>query len=210
MQKLARKPSHAKLKRLLDLIGASIALLIALIPMLIIACTLRVKRVPVLFVHERVGHNGKRFPCYKFSTMYPDATLRLAELLDRDPMARAEWERDFKLKCDPRVTPIGDFLRKTSLDELPQLWNVLVGHMSLVGPRPVIEAELSRYGDYLRDYLSVRPGITGLWQVSGRNQTTYDERVALDAHYVRNWSLWLDGVILVRTIQVVVARKGAY
>jgi lipopolysaccharide/colanic/teichoic acid biosynthesis glycosyltransferase len=134
----------------------------------------------------------------------------LEALLARDPQARSEWERDFKLKNDPRITQIGAFLRATSLDELPQLWNVLKGEMSLVGPRPIIEEELERYGDQVGYYLEAPPGMTGLWQISGRNDTGYEDRVALDSWYARNWSLWYDLVILMKTIKVVLARKGAY
>jgi undecaprenyl-phosphate galactose phosphotransferase len=150
------------------------------------------------------------FGCLKFRTMVPDADGVLRRLLEDDPRARAEWESDFKLKDDPRITPIGAFLRRTSLDELPQLWNVLKGEMSLVGPRPIIEEELERYGDQVGYYLETRPGITGLWQISGRNDTGYEDRVALDSWYVRNWSLWYDLVILVKTINVVLQHKGAY
>jgi undecaprenyl-phosphate galactose phosphotransferase len=150
------------------------------------------------------------FGCLKFRTMVPDADGVLRRLLEVDPRARAEWERDFKLKDDPRITPIGDFLRRTSLDELPQLWNVLKGEMSLVGPRPIIEEEVERYGDQVGYYLETRPGITGLWQISGRNNIGYDDRVALDSWYVRNWSIWYDLVILVKTIAVVLRGKGAY
>jgi undecaprenyl-phosphate galactose phosphotransferase len=142
--------------------------------------------------------------------MVPDAEALLKKYLEGDAGARAEWERDFKLKDDPRITPIGAFLRRTSLDELPQLWNVLKGEMSLVGPRPIIEEELARYGDQVDYYLETRPGITGLWQISGRNDTTYEDRVALDCWYVRNWSLWYDLVILVKTTAVVLRSKGAY
>jgi undecaprenyl-phosphate galactose phosphotransferase len=210
MQDISYAPSLSIAKRALDILGA-LVLLIALSPaMLLTACVTRMQGSPVLFAHQRIGRDGRSFPCYKFRTMLPDADRRLAELLARDPIARAEWDVNFKLKNDPRITRWGDFLRRSSLDELPQLWNVLIGDMSLVGPRPVIEAELPRYGDHLLEYLSVRPGITGLWQVSGRNETSYDQRVALDAHYVQNWSLWLDGVILCRTVAVVLARRGAY
>lgn len=135
---------------------------------------------------------------------------KLAELLENDPVAKAEWERDFKLKNDPRITKSGAFLRKTSLDELPQIFNVLKGEMSLVGPRPVIEEELERYGEYVNDYLMVKPGITGMWQVSGRSDIDYKERVLLDSWYVRNWSVWIDIVMLVKTLKVVLLRKGAY
>ena len=165
---------------------------------------------PVIFKHMRIGKNGKAFPCYKFRTMCVDAKEKLAELLKNNPQARKEWEHDFKLKNDPRITKSGAFLRKTSLDELPQIINVLRGEMSLVGPRPVIQEELARYHEFVGDYLMVRPGITGLWQVSGRSDTTYDERVQMDSWYVRNWSVWLDVMLLWRTVKAVVMRKGAY
>lgn len=165
---------------------------------------------PVIFKHMRVGKDGKEFPCYKFRSMCVDAKEKLEELLKNDPKARAEWERDFKLKHDPRITKSGAFLRKTSLDELPQIFNVLKGEMSLVGPRPIIKAEMERYGNYINDYLMVRPGIAGMWQCSGRNDIDYTERVHMDSWYVRNWSVWLDIMILWRTFKAVFAKKGAY
>ena len=165
---------------------------------------------PVIFKHIRIGKDGKPFPCYKFRSMCVDAKERLAELLANDPTAREEWERDFKLKDDPRITRSGAFLRKTSLDELPQIFNVLRGEMSLVGPRPIIEEELERYGEFVGDYLMVKPGITGMWQVSGRSDTTYEERVQMDTWYVRNWSVWLDLMLLWRTVAAVLLRNGAY
>ena len=165
---------------------------------------------PVIFKHIRIGKNGKAFGCYKFRTMCMDADKKLAELLENDAEAKKEWEQDFKLKNDPRVTKIGKFLRKTSLDELPQIFNVLKGEMSLVGPRPVVEAELEKYGEYLDDYLLVRPGITGMWQVNGRSDTTYEERVHMDSWYVRNWSIWIDIMLLWRTVKSVVKCEGAY
>jgi len=134
----------------------------------------------------------------------------LEQLLESDPRIREEWEKEFKLKNDPRITRVGKFLRKTSLDELPQLFNVLLGQMSLVGPRPIITDEIQKYGEYFKDFAMVTPGITGLWQVSGRNDIDYDERVQLDVWYVRNWSLWLDISILFKTVGVVLGRKGAY
>ncbi len=164
---------------------------------------------PVLFAHYRVGHNGKLFRCLKFRSMYRESEQMLADLLARSPEARAEWNRDQKLRNDPRITPIGNFLRNTSLDELPQLLNVLRAEMSLVGPRPITVGELTRYGKVRWHYLSVRPGITGLWQVSGRNNTTYAERVELDRSYVEDRSLWMDACILFKTVKVVVAREGA-
>ena len=139
-----------------------------------------------------------------------DAKEKLAELLENDPVAKAEWKRDFKLKNDPRITKSGAFLRRTSLDELPQIFNVLKGEMSLVGPRPVIEEELERYGEYVNDYLMVKPGITGMWQINGRNDTSYAERVCMDSWYVRNWSIWIDNLILWRTLKSVIRCKGAY
>lgn len=165
---------------------------------------------PVIFKHTRIGKNGKKFPCYKFRSMCIDAKEKLAELLENDPVAKAEWERDFKLKNDPRITKSGAFLRRTSLDELPQIFNVLRGDRSLVGPRPVIEEELERYGEYVNDYLMVKPGITGMWQINGRNDTSYAERVCMDSWYVRNWSIWIDNLILWRTLKSVIRCKGAY
>ena len=139
-----------------------------------------------------------------------DADVKLKELLARDPQARKEWEREVKLKNDPRITKSGAFLRKTSLDELPQVFNVLKGEMSLVGPRPIIQAEVPKYGPYIKDFYMVRPGITGMWQTSGRSDTTYEERVQMDTWYVRNWNVWFDIVLIWRTIAVVLKHKGAY
>jgi Undecaprenyl-phosphate galactose phosphotransferase WbaP len=163
-----------------------------------------------LFGHTRVGQGGQVFQCLKFRSMVVDAKERLVHLLATSPQARAEWEKDFKLKNDPRINAIGHFLRRTSLDELPQLWNVLRGDMSLVGPRPVVQDELLRYGYDVSYYLQVRPGITGLWQVSGRNDVDYETRVYLDAWYVKNWALWNDIAILFKTVRVVFDRSGAY
>ncbi|MGI9457308.1 MAG: undecaprenyl-phosphate galactose phosphotransferase WbaP [Aeoliella sp.] len=165
----------------------------------------------IFYGHERIGRGGRIFTAWKFRTMVPHADNLLAEALANDPELRQEWERDHKLKNDPRVIRgIGSLLRKTSLDELPQLWNVLCGEMSLVGPRPIVEAEIEKYKDDYSSYKLVRPGITGMWQVSGRNDTDYDERVQLDRYYVRNWSPWLDIYILARTIRTVLLREGAY
>ena len=165
---------------------------------------------PIVFGHKRVGQGGKEFSCYKFRSMVPNAQAALEIYLKENPEAREEWERDFKLKDDPRVTKIGKFLRKTSLDELPQLWNVLVGDMSLVGPRPIVRAEVEKYGEYINDFYLVPPGITGVWQVSGRSDTTYEERVLMDSWYVHNWSVWIDIVYLVKTVLAVLKAKGAY
>jgi Undecaprenyl-phosphate galactose phosphotransferase WbaP len=204
------RPGPRFVKRLFDLV-ASVLLLLMLAPVFaIFSWKIRQSDGDAIFGHVRVGRHGRQFRCLKFRTMVPNADQVLAELLEGDPQARADWERDFKLKRDPRITPIGAFLRATSLDELPQLWNVVKGEMSLVGPRPIIEEELERYGDHVGYYLEAPPGMTGLWQISGRNDTGYDDRVALDCWYVRNWSLWYDLVILVKTVGVVFARKGAY
>lgn len=165
---------------------------------------------PIVFSHQRVGQDGMLFPCYKFRTMVSNGEEVLQRYLAIHPKAKEEWERDFKLKDDPRVTRIGAFLRKTSLDELPQLVNVLRGEMSLVGPRPIVEAEVERYEEYIQDYYIVKPGITGLWQVSGRSDIDYSERVRMDSWYVRNWSIWLDLILLFKTVGIVAARKGAY
>ena len=164
----------------------------------------------IFFAHRRVGRNGREFPCYKFQTMVPDADKVLIQYLSVNAAARREWEDSFKLTNDPRVTRLGAFLRKTSLDELPQVFNVLRGEMSLVGPRPIVRAEIAKYGKNIREYYMVRPAITGMWQTSGRSDTTYEERVAMDTWYVRNWSIWLDIKYLIKTFTTVISRKGAY
>jgi len=197
-------------KRALDCIG-SLLLIIVLSPILIvIAYLIHRDGGPSFYNQERVGYGGKTFKCLKFRSMVENSKQRLEEVLASCPEARAEWEKDFKLKNDPRITSIGSFLRKTSLDELPQLFNVLKGDMSLVGPRPIVEDELRRYGSLTGKYLSTRPGMTGLWQVSGRNDTTYRERVSLDCYYVDNWKLHTDLFLLVKTLTVVFHGRGAY
>lgn len=165
---------------------------------------------PAFYFQNRLGKNGKMFKCWKFRSMITNADVVLKEILENDADAREEYARDFKLKNDPRITKIGHFLRKSSLDEIPQLYNVLRGEMSIVGPRPIVQAEEGFYGDKFEYYLSVRPGITGLWQVSGRNDVSYEQRVALDTWYVENWSIWNDLVIIFKTTFVVLYRKGAY
>lgn len=196
-------------KRSFDII-ASFLLLAALAPfMLFIAMKVRADGGPSMFGHTRIGRDGREFKCLKFRTMVQNSADVLAKLLATNEDARREWQTDFKLKNDPRITSIGRFLRRTSLDELPQLINVLRGEMSLVGPRPVVRDELSRYGEVLAHYLKVRPGMTGLWQISGRSDVGYDQRVMLDRWYVQNWSLWSDLVILIRTVRVVLRSEGA-
>jgi undecaprenyl-phosphate galactose phosphotransferase len=206
------RPWPQLVKRGFDVVAAS-GLLLFTAPLLALVA-LRIKMVDggaVIFAHKRVGRHGRLFPCFKFRTMVANSAEVLAELLARDPAARAEWARDRKLRHDPRITAIGRFLRKTSLDELPQLLNVVRGEMSLVGPRPVVLDELELYGEARVYYLQVRPGLTGLWQISGRNDVDYERRVSLDAWYVRNWTLWYDILILFRTLLVVPGRgNGAY
>ncbi len=165
---------------------------------------------PMLYGQRRIGRGGKEFKAWKFRSMIRDADAVLDRHLASDPALREEWERDHKLKNDPRMTRAGRILRSHSLDELPQLWNVLMGEMSLVGPRPIVHAEIARYGSSYELYAKVKGGLTGLWQVSGRNDTSYAERVDFDTFYVRNWSVWLDLCILFRTIGTVLLRKGAY
>ena len=187
------------------------AALIAIAPVLaVVAVLLKLSDPgPVFFAHKRVGKDGRAFKCHKFRTMRVDADALLARLLASDPAARAEWDAAQKLENDPRVHPIGRFLRKTSLDELPQFWNVLKGDMSIVGPRPIVADESVRYGMNFVDYCAVRPGITGAWQVGGRNQTGYAERVALDVDYVRNGTLRDDFRIVFKTVGVVLMQQGA-
>ena len=197
--------------RLLD-IGVACCALIFLAPlMIVVACLVYVVDPgPVLFAHRRLGRNGRSFPCLKFRSMVTDAEARLQKLLATDADARAEWARDYKLRRDPRITPIGNFLRKSSIDELPQLINVLRGEMSIVGPRPIVEGEIERYGRYFIDYSRVKPGITGLWQVSGRNNVSYRRRVALDVSSARNKCLGLDLRILVMTVPAVFLARGSF
>ena len=198
-------------KRALDLLGAGTLLLLALPAFLVIAALVKMDGGKVFFAHERVGRGGRLFGCLKFRSMVMDSDRRLAALLATNAAARAEWEATRKLKADPRVTWIGRVLRATSLDELPQLINVLKGEMSLVGPRPVQAAELAAfYGPAAQHYMAVRPGITGPWQVSGRSETSYAQRVALDVAYVAHPSILTDVKILLRTPAAVLARRGAY
>ena len=198
------------LKRCLDIAGA-LMLATAFSPIIVIAILVS-SATPgrIFFSQKRMGASGEEFQCLKFRTMIPDAEERLQKLLELDPAAKAEWGATRKLKNDPRITKLGRFLRKTSLDELPQLWNVLRGDMSLVGPRPVVSDELDEYGRGAVYYLAARPGLTGLWQVSGRNDVRYGRRIALDRAYVGSASLLLDLKILLKTIRVVLFPRGAY
>lgn len=197
--------------RYLDIAIAGLALLF-LLPLLVglAIATWLGDPGPVFFGHVRIGKNGRSFRCFKFRTMVTDAEQRLLKLLETDPVARADWERDRKLTNDPRITGIGRFMRKSSLDELPQLWNVICGEMSLVGPRPIVQAEVPRYGRYIADYMNARPGISGLWQISGRNDVSYRRRVALDVAFARSQSLKLYLRILVLTVPAVLFQRGSY
>lgn len=212
LQPLIARPGspYAPAKRVLDVIGAIVLAAVFSPLMLAIAVLMRREGGSIIYKHRRVGRDGQAFECLKFRTMVPNADQVLRELLERDSAINAEWVRDHKLRCDPRVTRLGRFLRRTSLDELPQLWNVMRGEMSLVGPRPVVREELLRYGRNVCTYLSAKPGITGLWQVKGRNDTDYRRRVVLDTYYVKNQNLLLDLYILMMTTRVVVGGAGAY
>lgn len=204
-------PANRAFKRVLDITLSLVTGILASPIMIVIALLVASTSAGPVFVRQRrIGQGGRRFWIYKFRTMHRDASSQLQAMLDADPKARAEWEKTRKLKNDPRVTAVGRVLRAWSLDELPQLWSVLLGDMSLVGPRPIVQDELELYRDRSKLYLAVRPGLTGLMQVSGRNDIPYEERVRLDAYYVRNWSVWMDITILARTILAVVRRDGAY
>jgi exopolysaccharide production protein ExoY len=203
-------PADGMIIRVLD-IGVATVALVFLAPLLIVVAGLVyiLDPGPIFFAHRRIGRDGRSFPCLKFRTMVTDADHRLQNLLATDPEARAEWARDFKLRRDPRITPIGNFLRRSSIDELPQLLNILRGEMSVVGPRPIVEGEIERYGRYFGHYIAVKPGLTGLWQVSGRNNVSYRRRVALDVSYARNKCIGLDLRILAMTVPAVLTAKGS-
>ncbi|MFQ4138820.1 undecaprenyl-phosphate galactose phosphotransferase WbaP [Nodosilinea sp. PGN35] len=204
-------PGPRLIKTLLDIV-LTLVVGLCLLPLLgVIAVLVKLDSPgPVFYGQPRLGQNNVPFVAWKFRSMVPNAERVLERHLEENPALRQQWELDHKLRYDPRITRVGHFLRRTSLDELPQLWNVLRGDMSLVGPRPIVEEEVFRYADKYTLYTKVLPGLTGLWQVSGRNNVSYEERVNLDAYYVRNWSVWLDVYILLKTIWVVVIGDGAY
>ena len=202
-------PQGFEAKRLLDILGASAAFILCAPVMILIFLGLCFQGNPI-FAQQRVGRGGKLFRCYKFRTMINGAEQVLADYLEHNPAAREEWRLTFKLTNDPRITPMGHFLRKSSLDELPQLFNILKGEMSLVGPRPIVVEEFAKYQEHFYVYASGRPGLTGLWQIKGRNDTTYAERVAFDVEYVRNWSLRRDVAIVLMTVKRVLQGRGAY
>ena len=204
-------PWAQRLKRALDLFGAVVGGFFICPLLLTIAVVIKLDTPgPVLFGHRRLGARDEHFLCWKFRTMHVDAERMLNECLQRYPNLQAEWEQNHKLRDDPRVTRIGRFLRKTSLDELPQLWNVLRGEMSLAGPRPIVDEEVSKYDKDYELYRRIRPGMSGFWQVGGRSEIDYKIRVAMDAYYVRNWSVWLDIIILARTVKIVLFGHGAF
>lgn len=195
-----------------DIVFSLCVLILASPIFLCIAIAIRLSsRGPIVYSQERIGRGGKPFPCYKFRTMYPDADQRLTALLNSDPELQQEWNSTRKIKNDPRITPIGNVLRKMSLDELPQFWNVLKGDLSIVGPRPVVKEEITQYhGPKAAKILSVRPGITCIWQVSGRSDISYSTRIKMDEQYVDNQSMLLDLQLIVKTIPAMISSKGAY
>ncbi|MCQ2590770.1 MAG: exopolysaccharide biosynthesis polyprenyl glycosylphosphotransferase, partial [Treponema sp.] len=203
--------SNLVIKRMLD-IGLILLFSPILIPVFLILMILTkiTSKGPIFYGHKRVGKNGKEFKCWKFRSMNIRSQEMLEEILATDPVRRAEWEAERKFKDDPRVTKFGKILRKTSLDELPQLINVLTGQMSFIGPRPVTAPEMEKYGQYKDYVLSVLPGLSGMWQISGRSETSYEERIYYDTYYIQNWSVWLDIWILIKTVGVVLIGKGAY
>jgi Undecaprenyl-phosphate galactose phosphotransferase WbaP len=206
---IVRASAHLA-KRSLDIVGVIGLGLLALPFIALIAVAVKLDSSgPLIFGHRRIGQGGREFRAWKFRSMVSNADEVLREHLQNNPDALAEWNAKHKLRDDPRITGVGKFLRKTSLDELPQLWNVFIGEMSLVGPRPIVDAERHHYREQIKLYEGVLPGLSGLWQVSGRSDTSYEERVRLDSYYVRNWSIWLDLCILARTIPALLFGRGA-
>lgn len=211
VQYCPEQPTGEATKRAIDFIGAFLALIFFLPLIILVALTVKLTSPgPVIFAHRRLGKDGKDFYCLKFRSMVTNAAEVLAAHLAANPEARAEWARDHKLRDDPRTTRLGQFLRRSSLDELPQLMNVLRGEMSLVGPRPIVLDEVSKYGRYITYYTSVTPGITGLWQISGRSDMSYRRRVAIDTSYARKRCLQMDLAIMLRTLPAVLQAKGAH
>ncbi|MEM6627328.1 MAG: sugar transferase [Pseudomonadota bacterium] len=199
------------LKRAFDLAVAAPALLFFAPLLLCLWLTIRLQDgEDAIFRQARVGADGEVFELLKFRSMVIDAPMKLQAHLDANPTAAHEWARYQKLKSDPRITPIGGFVRKTSLDELPQLWNIIKGDMSIVGPRPILISQIDKHGDHFDAYKSVKPGVTGLWQINGRNETSFEERAKFDAEYAANWSFWLDLKIFLQTIPIVLFSRGAY
>ena len=207
---LTKRAARA-MKRLVDIFLILLSAPFVLPLTLIVALAIKKNSPgPIFYGHTRIGRNGRPFKCWKFRSMVTDADKQLKKILAENPEMRAEWEKDRKLTNDPRITKIGRFLRKTSIDEIPQFFNILTGEMSFIGPRPVTEPELSKYGDKSHLILSVQPGLSGMWQISGRSDTGYEDRIVLDSYYIQNWSIWLDLWIIIKTIHVVLKGKGAY
>lgn len=206
------KKTNRRIKRIFDIVFSLLVMIIVVPVSLVVMLCILIESpgAAPIFKHYRVGKGGKLFPCYKFRSMIPNAQEELQEYLKSNLEAQKEWNKYFKLKNDPRITKVGKFIRKTSIDELPQFINVLKGEMSWVGPRPIIQDEIHYYNKYIKDYCSVLPGITGMWQVSGRSDTGYTDRVSLDIWYVRNWSIWIDIALICKTIKAVFCGKGAY
>ena len=197
--------------RVFDILFSSIGIILLMPVLMVVALLVYMQDGgPIFFGQQRLGENGKRFKCYKFRSMLKNAPELLDKYLKEHPELLDEWKRDHKLKNDPRITAFGQFIRKTSLDEFPQLWNVLKGDMSLVGPRPIVEAEVEKYKKSYRFYSSVRPGITGLWQISGRNNVSYNRRVAMDRVFCKEYSFMLYLYILFATIPAVLLQRGSY
>jgi Undecaprenyl-phosphate galactose phosphotransferase WbaP len=205
------KPISLLWKRCIDLLLLLISSPITIPVTVFIALIVKITSPgPIFYGHKRIGKNGREFKCWKFRSMVIDADKQLEKILAENPEMRAEWEKDRKFTNDPRVTKIGKILRKTSIDEIPQFFNILTGEMSFIGPRPVTEPELAKYGKKSDFILSVQPGLSGMWQISGRSDTGYEERVTLDSYYIQNWSVWLDIWIIIKTVYVVLRGKGAY
>ncbi len=197
-------------KRGLDIAIAALALVFLAPLLLIVALIVKLDGGPALFVQQRLGRNGLCFPMYKFRTMHVDADAVLEEVLASCAVSRTEWDKFQKLRNDPRITPVGRFLRKTSIDELPQFFNVLIGHMSIVGQRPILASQRDAFGEHIIGYERARPGITGLWQVQGRNRLTFDQRAQLGTEYVNRWSLWFDIKILLMTVPAIILGSDAF
>jgi exopolysaccharide production protein ExoY len=212
VQSYARsRPLGGALKRSLDIIVALMALMFFAPLMLALAFLVWIQRDgPVFYRQTRVGFGGRSFACLKFRSMVANSNERLEQFLEINPFAKAEWLATHKLRHDPRITPFGKFLRKSSLDELPQLLNIVCGDMSIVGPRPIVSAEVNHYEDSISSYMRSRPGLTGLWQISGRSETSYRERVELDVKYVEEWNIFEDVAIMLKTIPAVLSSKGSY
>lgn len=204
-------PLGGVLKRVLDIVIALVAIILFAPLMMMLGLIIWMQQDGAVFYRQtRIGFEGKSFACLKFRSMVANSEARLGEFLEANPLAKIEWLATHKLRHDPRITPFGQFLRKTSLDELPQLFNILRGEMSVVGPRPIVAAEVVHYDDLIAFYVQSRPGLTGLWQISGRSDTSYRERVALDVEYTREWKILDDILIIVKTVPAVLSSRGSY